>query len=429
MVKAPPFSVVREMLRDRDFRRLLTAQYIAQAADGLSQAAFAEVLVLDPLATGTPGRILALFALTLIPYSFIAPFMGVFVDRWPRRALMSITNLIRGVILLALPLWAPLLAGDSGLYLGILLLLGLGRLFLVTKGASLPVLLHEHHLLRGNAVSGGGGMISALLGGVIGVILVGLVDVDISFAIAGAIYCASGLISRAISDPLAHDVVATEKLGRAVRRVTSELVEGIRAITSRAAARIPLVGIFLLRVAGMLVAIAAILVIKAEFPDAGDRFGRLSASALALGTTGLGAFVGAISAPSVGRRLTKAGIMVLGFVISGLGILALGGIVNIYAVLGLTFVGGLGGFLAKVSVDAQIQEALPDGYRGRGFAVYDIVYNLASVAAALVIVVTQDASFRWVFVGTGLATLLLAAAIRNALTAAGLGDFTHPEAD
>jgi MFS family permease len=177
------------------------------------------------------------------------------------------------------------------------------------------------------------------------------------------------------------------------------------------------------------VAIAAILVIKSEFPDAADRFGRLSTSALALGTTGLGAFLGAVSAPAVGRRLTKSGIMLLGFVVSGIGIIALGGIVSIYAVLGLTFLGGLGGFLAKVSVDAQIQEALPDAYRGRGFAVYDIVYNLASVAAALVIVVTQDASFRWVFVGTGIVTLLLALVIKSSLTNAGLGDFTHPDSD
>jgi MFS family permease len=429
MVKAPPFSVVKEMLRDRDFRRLITAQYIAQAADGLAQAAFAEVLVLDPLETGTPGRILALFALTLIPYSFIAPFMGVLVDRWPRRALMSVTNLIRGVMLVTLPLWSQLFEGDNGLYVGILALLGLGRLFLVTKGASLPVVLHEHHLLRGNAVSSGGGMISALAGGVLGIILVGLIDIDLSFVIAGVVYIASAAITRAISDPLAHAAQETEALGTAVRRVVSELGAGLRELSTRAGARIPLIGIFLLRVAGMLVAIGAILVIKSEFPDAGDRFGRLSTSALALGTTGLGAFLGAVAAPTVGRRLTKSGIMLLGFVVSGIGIAALGGIVSIYAVLALTFMGGLGGFLAKVSVDAQIQEALPDSYRGRGFAVYDIVYNLASVAAALVIVITQDASFRWVFVGTGIATLGLALAIKGALTRAGLGDFTHPEAD
>jgi MFS family permease len=429
MVKAPPFSVLKEMLRDHDFRRLLTAQYLAQAADGLSQAAFAEVLVLEPLQTGTPGRILALFALTLVPYSFIAPFMGVLVDRWPRRGLMAITNLVRGVMLVTLPLWSPLLPGDTGLYVGILLLLGLGRLFLVTKGASLPVLLHEHHLLRGNSVSSGGGMISALAGGVLGVVLVGLIDVDFSFAIAGVIYCASALIARSISDPLAHERDDSESVRQAIGRVSTELVQGVRELTRRAAARIPLIGIFLLRVAGMLVAIAAILVIKAEFPDAGDRFGRLSSSALALGMTGIGAFVGAISAPSVGRRLTKTGIMLLGFVISGVGIMALGGIESIYAVLGLTFIGGLGGFLAKVSVDAQIQEALPDAYRGRAFAIYDIVYNLASVAAALIIVLTQDASLRWVFVGTGVATLLVAFAIKGALERAGLGDFTHPEAD
>jgi hypothetical protein len=45
-----------------------------------------------------------------------------------------------------------------------------------------------------------------------------------------------------------------------------------------------------------------------------------------------------------------------------------------YAV-GLTFA------WKKVAVDTLVQEALPDGYRGRVFAIYDITYNMARVVA------------------------------------------------
>ena len=58
-----------ELLAERDFRLLLGAQCIAQMADGLAQVAFAEEIVLDP--QGTPTRTLALFALTLLPYSLL----------------------------------------------------------------------------------------------------------------------------------------------------------------------------------------------------------------------------------------------------------------------------------------------------------------------------------------------------------------------
>jgi hypothetical protein len=36
----------------------------------------------------------------------------------------------------------------------------------------------------------------------------------------------------------------------------------------------------------------------------------------------------------------------------------------------------------KIPVDTMVQEAIPDGYRGRVFSVYDVAYNLSRVAAA-----------------------------------------------
>ncbi|MDQ3914487.1 MAG: MFS transporter [Actinomycetota bacterium] len=401
---------VRELLRQRDLRILLLAQWTSQAADGLAQFAFAEALILGPLGGETPGRILVAFAITLVPYSLLAPLLGVFVDRWKRRELMAVANAARAVLLVTLPLWAELLPGDVALYAGVLIVLGLGRLFLVTKGAVLPVVLEEHHLLRGNALSSGGGMIAALLGGAAGVGVVGWLGPRPSFAAAGIAYAAAALIVRRLSRPGAHPHAPGETIAAGAARVGRELVEGIVAIARRPRARLPLLAIFVLRTVGMIVAIAAILVIKSEFPDAGDRFGRLSSSALALGSAGLGAFAGAVTAPFIGRRLAKPGLVVAGFVVSGAGVAALGGLRSIPAVLALTAIGGYGGFLTKVAVDAQVQEALPDEYRGRAFSLYDILYNLASVAAAAVMVLGRSVALRPMFVGTGLVTLALAAA-------------------
>ncbi|HYP22837.1 MAG TPA: MFS transporter [Actinomycetota bacterium] len=407
---------VRQLLAQRDLRTLLSAQWTAQAADGLAQVAFAEALILGE----TPGRILVAFAITLLPYSLLAPFLGVFVDRWRRRELMAATNAARAVVLVTLPLWAGLMPDDAALYVGVLVVLGLGRLFLVTKGAVLPVVLEEHHLLRGNALSSGGGMISALLGGVVGVGVVGWLGPRPSFAAAGLFYGGAAWITRRISRSFAHPHAPDETFGAAARRVVRELAEGVVEILRRPRARIPLAAIFVLRTIGMIVAIAAILVITSEFPDAGDRFGRLSSGALALGSAGAGAFLGAVTAPAIGRRLAKPGLVVAGFVVSGVGIAALGGLRSIAAVLALTAVGGYGGFLTKVAVDAQVQEALPDEYRGRAFSLYDILYNLASVAAAGVMVLGQEVSLRPMFAGTGAVTLVLAAAFAAVMARHGM---------
>lgn len=411
---------VRELLVERDFRVLLGAQLLAQAADGIAQAGFAEVLLLEPLNEGDPARIFRLFALTLIPYSIVAPFIGVFVDRWKRRNLLVATNVLRAAMLVTLPLWAPVIPGDSGLFAAVVLLLGLGRLFLTTKGAVLPAVLKERRLLRGNAISGGGGMIAALTGGVVGIGIVGVVGPNAAFVLAGTVYAAAAGIAALISLVTTHPHAPSERFRQALARVSGELVEGARAVWARAQARLPLISIFVLRTVGMFVVIAAILVIKDAFPDSGDRFGRLSVSALALGTAGAGAFIGAVSAPALGRRFEKSGLVLLGFIVSGIGLIVLGGVVDLPAILGLTFVGGFGGFVTKVAVDAEVQAALPDIYRGRAFSLYDILYNLASVVAAGLMFALSAIALPVLLVMAGIVTLALGVLIRAAMGRSGM---------
>lgn len=408
------------MLEDRDFRMLLYGQLAAQAGDGLGQATLAKVLILDPLSQGTPARILAVFAVTLLPYSLAGPFLGVFVDRWPRRGVMVWTNALRFAVMLALPVVHEIFPGQFALYATALLLLSFGRLFLATKGAVLPVLLHEHHLIGGNSLSSGVGMISTLLGGAIGIFGADAVGFNVSIWIAGAVYGAAALLLMQISRPLDHRHARAESVSAALARVGGELADGLRAIWERRRARLALIAIFVLRTIGMFVVVAAILVIKTVFPGRLQDLGRVSTSALALGAAGAGAFIGATLAPLFARRLDKAGLVILGYVVSAAAIVSLGGIVNIVAVVFLTFLGGVGGFITKVAVDAQIQEALPDELRGRAFALYDILYNLASVAAAGVMVAATDIALRPRLIGAGLAAALAAALIGRAMSRAGM---------
>lgn len=375
------------------------------------------VIVLADTLEGTPERILQLFALTLIPYSCISPFLGVFVDRWSRRAIMVWTNVARAALLITLPVWARAFPGDFGLYACLLLLLALGRLFLTAKGAALPLALHEHHLLQGNAISGGGGMVSALVGGTLGVVALNVATPRELFAAAGALYGLSAITSTRLSWALIQHSEKTRAVGHAVRGVIRGLREGLAAIWVRPRVRLPLIGIFVVRMIGIVVAIGAVIVIRTELTQLTDRS---NATAIALGSAGVGAFVAALTASLVGRRFDKPRLILLGFVISGLGIVAFGGILSLVAVVALTFVAGYGSFLTKVAVDAQVQEALPDDYRGRAFALYDILYNLASVAGAGVMVLLGTHASRLQLMGAGVFALVVAAALGIAMRRAGM---------
>lgn len=415
-------DAVRRTLKQRDLSFLLGSQFAAQAADGLAQAVIFDALVLDPLEQDTPGRILAVAALTLLPYSLLSPFLGVLVDRWSRRKLLTGTNYVRGVALLVFPIWSRALPEESALYVAALFLLGVGRLFLTTKGAALPVVLGETRLLGGNAASSGGGMIAALGGAAVGALVTGLIETTGGLVVAGFAYVAAGFIAGRISGPLSQMQTEVPRLRDAIVQVGRDLMSGLRELGRRPRAVLPLISIFLLRIVGMIVVFAAILAIKSEFPTETDRFGRLASAAGAVIAAGAGAFIGVVSAPLVGARLSKPKLVLLGYLVSGVAIGILGGIVDVRAVLLLTFVGGYGAFITKIAVDAQVQEALPDDYRGRAFALYDILYNVASVLAGVVIVTTQQVSLRAVLIVVGFITLAMAAGLWSSMRRFGMLD-------
>jgi hypothetical protein len=387
---------------------------MGQGAEGVAQAVLATVLVLDPLEGGSPARILSIFALTLLPYSLISPFLGVFVDRWDRRRLLVGTNLARSVLLVSLPLWTVVFRGETPLLFGVLGLLGLGRLFHTTKGAVLPVVLREHHLLSGNTVSSVGGTLALLAGGGVGLWVAVVVELEIALAGVGLVYALAALVARRIKADLRHSHHELEGLADAVVRIARGLIVGLGAIVARPRASIALMAIFLLRTSTMVVIISVILIIKSSFAS------QAAAGALALGAAGAGAFAAALTAPHLGRLWSNAQLILLGFTISGVGIGALGGIAALPAVMALMAIGGFGSFITKVSVDSEVQEALPDVYRGRAFALYDILYNVASVTAGSVVVLFQNASLRMLLVGAGVATLIFGGVIAAALRGAGV---------
>jgi predicted MFS family arabinose efflux permease len=57
----------------------------------------------------------------------------------------------------------------------------------------------------------------------------------------------------------------------------------------------------------------------------------------------------------------------------------------------LLFAGFFAFFLGKISADTIMQQAMPDDFRGRAFALFDIAYNLGFIVPAFILVlVWQD---------------------------------------
>lgn len=89
-------------LADRTYRRLFAAQVIALIGTGLSSVALA--LLAYDLAGGGAGAVLGTaLALKMVAYVGIAPIVGGFAHRLPRRRLLIVLNVTRASFIICLP--------------------------------------------------------------------------------------------------------------------------------------------------------------------------------------------------------------------------------------------------------------------------------------------------------------------------------------
>ncbi|HSE09864.1 MAG TPA: apolipoprotein N-acyltransferase [Nocardioidaceae bacterium] len=363
----------RRLLRG-PLRILVGGQCLGQAADGLAQIAFAQFIVFEVGPGATPERITAVLAVTLLPFSLVGPFAGVLIDRWSRRRVLIVMSWVRAALILA-AIATVTLQWEPGAFIGVLLLLSTSRLVLAAKGAALPRTVAPNELVTANAISAVAGMSAVFLGAVVGA---GFVEASVSagFVAASLLYLlASGVFARL---PEVGGGNGREMLRR-LRQVLIDVKDGLKTLGVPDIGR-PLTAVWLHRL--LLGAGFVILVLIAD-----TEFGLgISGYALALGVTGVAAFIGSVTAPVLARRWPATTLLPVAFLPPAAAVYV-GGLAPNLAVL----VAGIGftafSFqLLKVLVDALVGRASPDEVRGRVFSVYDVLYNVAFVLAGLLMV-------------------------------------------
>src|SRR2546428_164597 len=152
----------RDALRSSDFRRLFLIRLSSQFADGLFQASLIASVVFSPDKQSTT---IGLFKATLVvalPYSVIGPFTGVFIDRWPRRRILTIAPWLKAAFV-GLVLFDPVRVA-VGFFAGALIVISVNRFFLATAQAVVPRLVPAEDLLMANSLATVGGTVALLAG-------------------------------------------------------------------------------------------------------------------------------------------------------------------------------------------------------------------------------------------------------------------------
>jgi MFS family permease len=117
--------------------------------------------------------------------------------------------------------------------------------------------------------------------------------------------------------------------------------------------------------------------------------------------------LGILTVGKLEERWPKERIVASAFLAGGVVLIAISTYVTGWSVLVASFFVGLTFAWKKVPVDTLVQEALPDGYRGRVFAVYDVAYNVSRVIASFVAIpLVSTIGEEWAVALVGVAFLL-----------------------
>ena len=364
----------REALRSHDFRRLFAIRLVSQSADGLFQVALIASIVFDPQEQSTAlGFAIATLVVSL-PFSILGPFTGVFIDRWSRRRILVVAPLLRAALawlVLFDPVDAPVV-----FYVGALWVLSVNRFFLATAIAVVPRLVPHEDLLIANSMSVVGGTVALLTGVFAGGWIADLVGEGPVIALAMTQWVATSVIASRIRSPLVPHHLPESPVRDELRRVVREFGDGVSRLARTPRALGPMTSITLDQMGQGIVLVLSLFVFRDRFDQGVGSFSNL------IGAGGLGVLLGILTIGALEERMAKERIVARAFLAGGLVLIAVSTTVTGWSVLLASFAIGLTFAWKKVPIDTMVQEAIPDGYRGRVFSVYDVAYNLSRVVAS-----------------------------------------------
>ena len=368
--------------------RILTIRWSGQLTDGLFQSALASFVLFSPERAPNAISAALAFAVVLLPYSLVGPYVGIFLDRFSRQRIIRNCNYLRAANLLIIA-WL-VNSGSTGIVLTLFVLFafGVNRLILSGLSAGLPLLVKREELIAANALAVTGGTIWVVIGGGIGIGIKNLLsqNSDADFADAVVILIASlGFLTAALAcfrlnkyeiGPLEHEVSAESRGYR-------EVLECLMILRSHSDALRGILSIGIQRGGITALTLMALLLERNSFNDPADPDAGLAGFGMALAIAGIGIGLGAIISPygviKFGRHRWMRLLMFL--CIPPLLIYAAG--INEISMIASAFLVGLCGQGIKVTNDALVQSKITDEYRGRVFAFYDVAVNAGIVTGAI----------------------------------------------
>jgi MFS family permease len=386
------------LLRDERSFRLL---FLATVGSGLGSMLAVIALVVDVFdRTGSGKWVAALLIADFLPMIVIGLLLGPLVDRFSRRRLMVVSDLVRCVAFLALmvapgPVTIVILAGVVGFATGF---------FRPAVYAGLPNLVPSRDLAQANGIVQAADNLTWLVGPVLGGALLAVAGPSLPYGINAVTFVVSAaLLLRIPARELAAGTQASDGHWR-------DLAAGFRVVRNSRALLTVLIAWTIATMAMGGVNVGQVPFAKVAFGAGDFELGVL------MGGSGLGLVLGSVTAAAWLDRLPFSRVYggALFLMASGATLAAVSP--TVWAAAGLFVVMGFGNGLAVVCNPLLVQRGAPDRFRGRAFTVI-MSANFAAIGLGMITAgaFADAVGARWVIGAAG--TIFLVAAVTGGLLA------------
>src|SRR5579872_726863 len=355
----------KEVLKIGGMRRLWMAQVVSVFGDFL--AIFAIFSLISFRMKGNASEVSGVLIAYLLPFTFVSPVAGVFVDRWNVKRTMIASDLIRAVLVGFL-----VLATNVWHIYGILFVLStVSSFFMPAQSVAIRTMVPREGLLSANALIQQAFYALQIISPAIAAAIVSAAGPGICFWVDSASFVASALFLSGIV--VKRDTAPQLKnLGSIVH----EMNAGVKFILTHASISVVVLsitaGMFAVRCFGALVAVFVRDVLAAG----NGLFGILSS------LVGVGMIIGSQFTRRLAMTRSKAHMVIGGLVGMGVGISIVAAVPWVpFAIAGMLIMGLFAAFIVIPS-QALMQEGTPPELLGRvGGSMMSVM--MASQIAAL----------------------------------------------
>jgi len=402
-----PLSM-REVLAIAPLRRIWYAQTVSVFGDFM--ALFAVITVMTFNLHATPQQITGVQIAYLLPIAVLGIISGVFVDRWPVKITLVLSDYVRALLCLLL-----LFAHSIWEYYAVMASISIfSSFFSPAQGVAIRSVVPMHGLRSANSLMQQAFFILRIVGGPVAVFVVHAFTAKWNYVIDSASFIASGSliasialnIPRKSAEPAAK-VIAEEKSG--IARILEDMKQGISFIFHHAALLFVILalaaGMFVMGCFGPLIAVFVRDSLKASS-------GIFSACSACIG---VGLFLGMTLLNAVAKKAKNTTLVYfgLGGIAVGTLLLALGPHITVARIpidIAFTIVGCfmIGFACAGIIIPSQtmIQQETPQAMLGRvGSTVMSLIFSAQIAGLLLSGVLANYTSIRRVFI---LCTIMLA---------------------